>query len=114
MDWNLRIEILNIHEGITKSVGWNYFRSNEYSVYLWSIEEKEVSKCSVFTNEWKIRNARELSRPLWKWFAGTQLVALPRTTLEEHFSAPVQVLFRSENEISAGFPFYTVTYPPET
>lgn len=38
---------------------------------------------------------------LWRYATG-YLVALPRAPLEEHFSAPVQVLFRSENEISAG------------
>lgn len=104
MDWNLRIEILNIHEGITKSVGWNYFRSNEYSVYLWSIEEKEVSKCSVFTNEWKIRNARGLSRPLWKWFAGTQLVALPRH-LKSTFPPLCKYYFEVKMKFLPALPF---------
>lgn len=77
-------------------------------------EVKVVFEC--IHDEWKIPNAREnscrgLSRGpkwfacssllLWRYATG-YLVALPRATLEEHFSAPVQVLFRSENEISAG------------
>lgn len=98
--------------------------NEEYFVYIFYDRRKgKDSFESIFTmNEKKcegklvqgIKSSPKVVRVFF--LAGTQLVtvALPRTTLEEHFSTPVQVLFRSENEISAGSPFYTVTYPPET
>lgn len=93
-------------------------------LYIYSMTEEKAKIVSKVYSRWMKKCEEKLVQGIKSspkvvrvfFLAGTQLVtvALPRTTLEEHFSTPVQVLFRSENEISAGSPFYTVTYPPET